>query len=122
MRQQDLHERYLRDEWPRQLGNLASTLARLGARVGDPRYDQITSDLLREGALFMEWSAPHVPSHLVGNLATMQRELCLWRRIWPVEAARPLLAFRAQTMSNQVLEWSGLVPQTERHSSGTEDR
>lgn len=112
-----LRDRYLQDEWPRQLGNLASTLARLGARVGDPRYDQITSDLLREGALFIEWSASHVPPHLVGDLATMQRELCLWWRVWPVETARPLLAFRARTMSDQVLEWSGLVPQTENHIS-----
>jgi len=117
MERQSLHDRYLRDEWPRQLGNLASTLARLGARVGDPRYDQITSDLLREGALLIEWSAPHVPAHLVGDLATMQRELCLWRRVWPVEAARPLLAFRAQTLSDQALELSGLVPQKKRRSS-----
>jgi len=100
------------------LGNLASTLARLGVRASDPRYDQITSDLLREGALLIEWSAPYVPAHLVGELAILQRELCLWRRIWPVGAARPLLAFRAQIMSDQVLEWSGLVPQLERYSSG----
>ena len=105
---ESLHDRYLRDEWPRQLGNLASTLARLGARVGDQRYDQMTSDLLREGALLIEWSAPHVPAHLVGDLANMQRELCLWRRIWPVEAAQPLLTFRARTMSDRVLELSGL--------------
>jgi hypothetical protein len=118
MGRQSLRERYLRDEWPRQLGNLASTLARLGARVEDPRHDPITSDLLREGALLMEWSAPHMPSHLVGNLAAMQRELCLWWQVWPMEAARPLLAFRAQAMSDQVLEWSGLVPQTKSHSSG----
>ena len=111
MRRQSLHDRYLQDEWPRQLGNLASTLARLGARVSDPRYDQITSDLLREGAVLLEWSAPHVPSHLLGHLVTMQRELCLWRRVWPVEAARPLLAFRAQIMSDRVLELSGLLPQ-----------
>jgi len=118
MERQSLHDRYLRDEWPRQLGNLASTLARLGARVVEPRHDQITSDLLREGALLIEWSASHVPAYLVGDLATMQRELCLWRRVWPVETARPLLAFRARTMSDRVLELSGLVPQTEGRSSG----
>ena len=110
MGRQSLRERHLRDEWPRQLGNLASTLARLGARASDPRYDELTSDLLREGALLIEWSAPYVPAHLVGDLATMQRELCLWRRIWPLEAARSLLAFRTQSMSDQVLEWSGLMP------------
>ncbi len=84
-------ERYLRDEWPRQLGNLASTLTRLGSHAEDERYDLIVADLLREGALLIEWSAPHVPPEQAANLALMQRELRLWRKIWPADAARSLL-------------------------------
>jgi hypothetical protein len=38
----------------------------------------------------------------------MQREICRWRRIWPVEQVRPILSFRALQMSKQVLELSGL--------------
>jgi hypothetical protein len=39
----------------------------------------------------------------------MQREICRWRRIWPVEKARHILALRASQMSNRVLEGSGLL-------------
>ncbi len=100
-------ERYLRDEWPRQLGNLASTLTRLSSHAEDERYDQIVADLLHEGALMIEWSAPKVPPEQAMDMATMQRELLLWRQIWPHDAVRPLLAFRARTMSSHLLEAAG---------------
>ena len=45
-------------------------------------------------------------------VADMQREVCRWRRIWPVEQARSILAFRALQMSNRILEWSGLLEKT----------
>jgi len=102
-----LRERYLRDEWPRQLGNLASTLSRLGSHAEDERYDHMVADLLREGALMIEWSAPRVPPEQVEALALMQRELLLWRQLWPDAAARSLLAFRAQTMANHLLTAAG---------------
>lgn len=100
-------ERYLRDEWPRQLGNLASTLTRLGSHAEDERFDPIVADLLHESALLIEWSAPRVPPEQVMDLAMMQRELLLWRQIWPDDAARSLLAFRAQAMANHLLEAAG---------------
>ena len=103
-----LRSRYLQDEWPRQIGNLASTLARLSSRVGDARYDQLVINLLREGALLMDWCAPNVPAELAVDLASMQRELILWREIWPDASARVLLAFRARAMSDRLLEAAGL--------------
>jgi hypothetical protein len=102
-----LRKRYLQDEWPIQVGNLASTLARLSSRAEDARYVQIVADLLREGTLLMEWCAPNVPIDLAADLAMMQRELVLWRRIWPDDAARPLLAFRTRQMADQLLEAGG---------------
>jgi hypothetical protein len=99
--------RYLRDEWPRQFGNLASTLTRLGSHAEDERYDAIVADLLREGALLIEWSAPQVPPEKVADLALMQRELLLWRQIWPTDAARPLLAWRTQVMADHLLSAAG---------------
>ena len=104
-----LRERYLKDEWPRQFGNLASTLTRLGSHAEDERYDSIVADLLREGALLIEWSAPQAPPEQVINLALMQRELLLWRQIWPVAAARPLLAWRAHVMADQLLAAAGFI-------------
>ena len=100
-------ERYLRDEWPRQFGNLASTLTRLGSRAEDERFDGMVADLLREGALMIEWSAPQTPPEQVADLALMQRELLLWQQIWPAAAVRSLLAFRAQAMANRLLAAAG---------------
>lgn len=85
-------ERYLRDEWPRQFGNLASTLTRLASHAEDERFDPLVADLLREGALLIEWSASQAPPEQVEALALMQRELLLWRQIWPAAAARSLPA------------------------------
>jgi hypothetical protein len=102
-----LQKRYLQDEWPRQVGNLASTLARLSSRANDARYDKTVETLLREGALLMEWCAPNVPLGLAADLAMMQRELVLWRRIWPNDVARSLLAFRTREMADRLLEVAG---------------
>jgi hypothetical protein len=100
-------ERYLRDEWPRQLGNLASTLTRLGSHAQDERFDPIVADLLHESALLIEWSAPQVPSEQVMDLAMMQRELLLWHQIWPADVARSLLALRAHVMADHLLAVAG---------------
>lgn len=102
-----LRTRYLQDEWPQQVGNLASTLARLSSRATDARFDPIVSDLLHEGTLLMEWCAPNVPLNIAADLAAMQRELVLWRRIWPDDVSRPLLAFRTQEMADRLLEAAG---------------
>ena len=100
-------ERYLKDAWPRQLGNLASTLTRVSSHAEDQRYDPIVADLLREGALLIEWSAPNVPPEQAESLALIQRELLLWHKIWPAAAARLVLAWRARVMADQLLAASG---------------
>jgi hypothetical protein len=89
------------------VGNLASTLARLSSRTNDVRYDQVVANLLREGTLLMEWCAPNVPLEIATDLAAMQRELVLWRQIWPHDAARSLLAFRTRDMADRLLEAAG---------------
>ncbi len=106
-----LRQRYLADAWPRQMGNLASTLARLGSRAGDQRYDGLVANLLRESTLLMEWSARTVPLEVATELAAMQRELVMWRRIWPNDAVRRLLAFRVRQMSDRLLAAAGLLDQ-----------
>jgi len=109
MAQQSLRERYEQFEWPQQLGNLASTLARIATRASSPRYDALTSDLLREAALFIEWSAPHVPQSLLLDLSPLQRELLAWQRAWPLEDARFLLALQARHASDRLLRLAQLV-------------
>jgi len=65
-----LHERYESLDWPQQLGNLASTLARVSARASSAQHDALVIDLLREAALLIEWSAPH-------------RAFCVLAGSWP---------------------------------------
>jgi len=58
----------------------------------------------------IEWAGDDATEELVN----VHRELCRWRRIWPLEAARGLLAFRARQMSERVLELSGLTKTSPR--------
>ena len=102
---QRLRERYLRDESPMRLGNTASDLLRLSQWVRMRRRDEEVVDLMREIAWCMEW----VGDHATAELADMQREICRWRRAWPAESARSILALRARQMSDRVLEMSGLL-------------
>jgi hypothetical protein len=99
-----MRERYLRDEKPIRMGNIASSLLRLSNWVRNRHRDEAIIDLMREIAWFMEWSGDLASA----ELSDMQREICRWRRIWPVEQARGILLFRALQMSNRILELSGL--------------
>lgn len=112
-----LKERFEQMPWPQQLGNLASTLNRMASRATSPAYDTLVTRLLREAALFIEWSAPHVPPELLPELAAMQREVLAWCRLWPLDPARPLLTLRGQQMADALLRYAGLVP-----SSSSDDR
>lgn len=87
------------------LGNLASNLSRLGYMVSDKHGDQAELEMMREIAWMFELLGPSATL----ELADMQREICRWRNIWPVEETRSLLAFRARKMSERVLELSGLL-------------
>jgi len=103
-----MRERFIRDESSIRLGNLASNLLRLSKWIQMGHNDEAIVDLMREIAWLMEWSGDLASA----ELADMQREICRWRRVQPVERKRPLLALRALEMSNQILEWSGLLEQT----------
>jgi hypothetical protein len=102
-----MRERFIRDGSSVRLGNLASNLLRLNKWILMRHNDGAIVDLMREIAWLMEWSGDLASA----ELADMQREICRWRRIWPVEKARHILALRASQMSNRVLEWSGLLEQ-----------
>jgi hypothetical protein len=102
-----MRERYLRDGKPIRMGNLASSLLRLSNWVQNRQRDEAIVDLMREIAWFMEWNGDLASA----ELADMQREICRWRRVWPLEQARGILLLRALQMSNRILELSGLSGQ-----------
>ncbi len=104
----DIRERFIRDTSPIRMGNLASDLLRLSKWIQARHNDEAIVDLMREIALLMEWSGDLASQ----ELADMQREICRWRRIWPVEQARSILAFRVLQMSNRILDKSGLLDNT----------
>ena len=110
MNKRALYERYRQLDWPQQIGNLASTLARISTRAASSQYDALVADLLREAALFIEWSAKAVPPPLLLDLAPLQRELLLWRRVWPQETLRPLLSLQARHLSDRLLRLAQLTP------------
>ena len=99
-----LRQRFLRDGPDRRLGNIASNLLRVSHWLQMGRDAETVVDLLRETASMIEWTGDEATEELVN----VHRELCRWRRIWPLEAARGVLAFRARQMSERVLELSGL--------------
>jgi hypothetical protein len=103
-----MRERFIRDPGPIRMGNLASALLRLSKWIQARHSDEAIVDLMREIASFMEWSGDLASP----ELADMQREICRWRRIWPVEQARSILAFRLLQMSNRILDRSGLLDGT----------
>jgi len=118
MNRQSFRERYKRMVWPQQLGNLASTMARLSSRCSRPEYDPLVADLLREAALLIKWSAPHTPPAVHPDLAAMQREIMAWSQNWPMDQARSLLALRARQMSEALLRAAGLgIPPLSTESS-----
>jgi hypothetical protein len=106
-----LAARYGRMTWRQKLGNLASTLA----RSSTVSQQQVTSvsvpDLFREAMWIIERSAADTPLDTVAELAPMQLELGLLRRAWERDtlATQPLLAYRTRTMSDRLLEISGLL-------------
>ena len=106
-----MRERYLRDGRAVRMGNMASNLLRLSQWVQNRHTDEAIIDLMREIAWLMEWSGDMALAEIVD----MQREICRWRRVWPVDQARSILAFRSLQMSNRILQLSGLLnpPQKE---------
>jgi hypothetical protein len=102
-----MRERFIRDDGPVRMGNLASNLLRLSKWIQKGHNDEEIVDLMRQIAWLMEWTGDLASA----EIADMQREICRWRRVWPLDQARHILSLRASQMSNRILEQSGLLEQ-----------
>lgn len=109
MERQALYERFKALDWQHQLGNLASTLATVSTQSIIPEQDKLTSHLMREAALMIEWCATNVPEIFLLELAAMQRELLAWKRVFPLEGVRNLLALHTRNQSDRLLQMAGLL-------------
>ena len=111
-----LYERFQTLTWQQQLGNLASTLAKISTQSTQKVYDELTSQLLREATLMIEWCATNVPQNFCLELAGMQKELLAWKKIFPMEQTRNLLSLHTRSQSNRVLQMAGLLRVEEKFS------
>lgn len=105
--EQSLRVRYQKMKWQQQLGNMASTLARIANNAMVAEHDGTVKLCLREAACFIEWSSPAAPAELLLELAALQRELLAWQHVWPIEPARALLALYARNQSDRILQIAG---------------
>ncbi len=104
-----MYKRYTQLTWQQQLGNLASTLARISSQATSSESDELVTDSLREAALLIEWSVPNAPTDYLLELAAMQREMLVWHRCWPIDDARSLLSLHTHNQSDRLLQMAGLL-------------
>ena len=79
-----LRDRYLRDPFERQIGNLASDFSRLEWLCNHSEDPINCDDLLREIEYFTEWSVEgEGPLQTKETLVDLQVRVAMWRRIWP---------------------------------------
>lgn len=108
-----LKERYLRDAVPARLGNLASSVKRLGYFMNKKKYDARVQELLQECRLFSEWAAPEAETETQTALATLRLELINWQHNFQNTNGdddwRAEINAACEQWSNRILELSGLL-------------
>ncbi|MEY3870662.1 MAG: hypothetical protein RLZZ338_4556 [Cyanobacteriota bacterium] len=108
-----LKERYLRDELPIRLGNLASNLARIKSRCQNSSNREVVESLLQESKIFIEWTAKDAEVEIAASLVELQVQLACWQycwgMIWEDVEQRMRMAEEAKVWSEKVLNMSGLL-------------
>jgi len=108
-----LKERYLQDNLPTRLGNLASNLARIKSRCQNVANGEIVASLLQESKLFIEWTAKDAEIEIAAELVELQIQLAYWQyswaKIWEDGDQRQRLGEQGGIWSKKVLNMSGLL-------------
>ena len=106
------YERFMQDDIAIRLGGLATTLARVSSSARRPSGAQAVAAMLEESQWYIEWSAPDTEIEVASELVEIQRNLALWRLVWPeakqFEMQRILLSVQSKTWADKVLDFSGL--------------
>ena len=74
-----LKERYLRDQLPIRLGNLASNLARIKSRCQNAANGELIENLQQESKLFIEGTAQDAEIEIAAELVQWQIQLACWQ-------------------------------------------
>ena len=105
--------RYLRDDVPIRLGNLASNLAHISTFAKGARNPIAVERLLDESRFFIEWTAAETGLDTAAELVEMQIQLSWWYHHWKDEQTNPLqisnIAQQSKAWSDRVLVLSGLL-------------
>jgi len=108
-----IRARYMRDDVGTRLGGLAANLLRIRSYAGHPDRRDVVSRLVRESALFIEWTARDVDATNLSALAELQRVLVRWyddwQSIWEDTESRTSMGIEAGEWSHRLLAMSGLL-------------
>jgi len=108
-----LKERYLRDAIPIRLGNMASSLKRLGYFVVLNKYDETVLQLIQECWLFSSWTCPEVNLETKTELDALQGDLKTWESNFQTsnedEHWRAQIFSACERWANRLLDLSGLL-------------
>ena len=108
-----IKERYLKEPFNRQLGHLASDLARIASFLENSMNKKAVEGILEESKFFIEWTAPDAPSHIQAFLSEIQCRLALYHHHFLVQkedvAEIKSLKKNAKGWSVKLMELSGLL-------------
>ena len=106
-------ESFLQESPARQIGALASTLARISSSAEKTARKRAIVPMLNECIQFIEWTISHQPEDKRNELKDISVMLKLWRDGWEhaqaEEHLRTLLSVQAKQWSDRALELSGLL-------------
>lgn len=106
-------EKFMRQLFPRQMGALAATLARVSSVARWEKPSDAILPLLQESIQFIEWIAPRAAPETAAEMVDIQGVLGLWLKSWPQaqlnRAQSTLLSVQAKKRSDQVPAYSGLL-------------
>ncbi len=108
-----LKERFLRDSFPRRMGNLSATLGRISSSARNSNNPEVVTDLLDEAKHLIEWTAAEAEVEIAAELVRMQRIITLWLSAWCESnqnaSQRALLSVQAKDWSDRAIDFSGLL-------------
>lgn len=107
------YARFLGDQAPMQLGNLASNLTRIADFIPREFEQAAIPELLDESKLMVEWAAPSATLEQQFALVELQRCLVRWRFAWHDISAdatqRAIVISKAREWSDHLLAISRLL-------------
>lgn len=108
-----LKNRFVRGAMPIRLGNLASSVERLGSFISDREFDDTNLQLLAECQVFAAWTVPDASQDAKADLETLQVDLASWqievRKGAMDETSRAAISAACTRWSEILLEHSGLL-------------